>query len=431
MDNYKLVTNPEYSYPENMSSSELFSGIQNLYSPVGFTGNLFDPEQVRRNEMVENALLWKMDAEWNSAPEQMARAKEAGINLNTASGAIAGNGTSGAAPAEPQSQQGAAANTLEKIAGAAGSIGNAGAAISQAKSAAALVPSAINLNEQNAAAALAAAGFDEAQTAGILIDNKYKDMQNIAGLTIKQQEAQKMEAEWNYIGKQLDYLQKEIDSYDERIKASIELQEKQALLAEKQAKESEMHAEEMRLHNDFFSRYGYDSNSPTDVALRNVWEQEGNSPRYQGLLKAAYNIHYQMASGSSNAAAESSWLSRPESPTALASQIAHDASGLLHTAIDKVTKGEPLSKDETKALWNSEEMRDGYDDYRSYMRHLRKNAYQQYRDASLRHSDDQLEKWQRYKEIDDEYKSLTFERWLGTGGNLTHQPFIPISQTLQ
>lgn len=408
MDNYSLRTNQDVSKPAEMGSNQLFSTIMNSFSPVGFMGNLLNPEQVRLNEMAQNAALWKMNAEWNSAGEQMQRAADAGINLNTAAGAVAGQGQSGAAPAEPASQQGAAAQTLGALAETAASAAGVGNAVTAAFKA----PSEIGLNLATSTAALEKAGFDKTSAAGVEIDNKYKDLHNLADLNIKQQQFENMKEEWSHIERQIQLLDKEIANYDELIKSEIDLNKKSALESEQRQKYLERQTYRENQYATFFDKYHFDANSPTDVALRNAWIA-GDYDRYNAMLIGSYDYFYSQASAN----AQSSWLSRPETPTAMAAQIAHDASGILKSAANKLASGESLNPDDIESLKKDKKMQSAYDDYVDWLESRYLDAKTRLKIASrkpyylvdneeIKQCTEQVEYWRNLKE------SMSFEKWL-------------------
>lgn len=370
MNNFNL----DSDFDNLPASEQQFRSLANLSSqqPDSFD-LLFHPEQKFDYETGINAQVWKMQADYNSASEQMARAQKAGINANTAAGAVAGNGAAGASAdagiGADSSLPAAASATGDLVNGASSAIG----AFSNLRK----IPSEIGLNDAKSMEALSNAGWNDEQRKGIEIDNKYRDSQNLADLNIKLQQFDNMLKEWDYIQSQNDLLRKEIDSYDERIKAELDLERKQALEAEKRAKEAMAHAKEMELRNDFFETYHFDSNSPVDVSLRNSWIS-ADFDRYKSMLAAISDYFNANYSSQYNAQASASWLSRPSNPYETAAYIGKTLGDRTSAAISKMNNGQYLNDDDYKELEKIPEMQEAYDDYVDWLKFKKKQTAKEF-----------------------------------------------------
>ena len=304
----------------NASSSDYFNGIQNMYHSQGLLGDLLDPEQKRKNELADNAQMWRMEAAYNSASEQMQRAMDAGINANTAAGGIVGNGTDAAEAVPADTSQGQAAQTVGTLSSALNS--GVGAAVD-----AGVGLSTISANKARASYDTANADAIEKRLQLEKLDTFQRLMTSIQGVTKDSVSAAAlaMDVANGGIDRMVDYLQsmKELreadvrvnnakleydkavkyyeEYYDRAIEAAISVDEKTALRNEKEAKLLEEQQKFEKLKNDEYKAVP-GSTLPGYQSLRFVGQTYGyDSPEWNNFCKAIYDSSYQESLGRFNA----------------------------------------------------------------------------------------------------------------------------------
>lgn len=269
--------------------------------------NWLFPGAQQDREFGQQLLLQDAQNQWNSETEKMRRMKEAGINLATAAGAVAGSGNA-PATSSPNSAVGAGAS----LPSAVGSLAENVAAGVGAYEKLSLTPVEREKRSAETVAALEAAGFShwEAKAIEVMLPDRQKNLQADTFLKIA-----------NYRNTCEEY-QNILIEHDQR-KADIDLKQKQAYQAEKSGNLAEATRLKVEAETDlldytkwwqeteknFWIEHGYKSDDPLDVSLRNAAAngkqgaaeavgdaiEKYNYSQQHGLNKAQIEDAYKMA----------------------------------------------------------------------------------------------------------------------------------------
>lgn len=382
--NYSDSSQYEQSEQQVQDELEINNEFVNQF-PDSFLVNWFAPGARQKIEAQQSLDMWKLQNAYDSPEEQMKRAADAGINLNTAAAAAVGANTS-ANPLQPSSSAMNAGVQPSDVAEAAlGAVG----AVQKNKEIAMqkeLNESSIQLNAALTAQAFAGAGYNKELAEGASIDNKYKDQHNVADLYVKSAQFENMKQQWDVLERQKEEYDIRLSHLDELIESEIDLNQKNALVAQKQQLQIEASTTYQNLVNEFFRSNGFDPSSPVDVGLRNTWLQcskSGDYSAYQSMLgftsEYFYNLHFNSSKGENLG----TWYKLPSNPYEMANSIGKsiiestDGQQLL----DKWKHGDGTVYDD---FWKIDDYRDAYEDRRDQLAAAYYEARDRYR--SYRHS---------------------------------------------
>lgn len=244
----------------NYGWEDMLSHLFGSYEPDDLLTNFFNPAQVRMNEAAVNAMLWKMQADYESPENQMKRMKAAGINSNTAAAGIAGGGSSGASVQAPSSAQGAAAQNLSSLAQVASSIGNimqGAAANRQAGVAEQKMPSEIDKLNAEAATEWEKMGLTAAERQIAETNLKYADESAFRDLQIKRVNVHMVNQQYKNLKAQHDNIIAEYDEILARKDLAISQKEYYDTLEAKTNEEQKW----LKIQREFWEQQGYDLNA--------------------------------------------------------------------------------------------------------------------------------------------------------------------------
>lgn len=250
---------------------------------------LLNPGAQQEREYGQQVAFQREQNDWNSAQNQMARAKAAGINPNTMASQISGQSQGVDKPNTAVASGEAAADSIVGAGSAVGSLLN-GAGNFFDKFA--LFGARAAGLRAGAAKDLSIAGFTDEQKRGVIIDNKYKEENAIADLNIKHQQFDNMYEEFKILQQQWKEYDKKLEWFDRQMISTLNMQDKQAMLSEKLAFESEQRKTIMVNEEQFWQDYGFGRDSNVDVSLRNLWYKCYKSGDFTDYKAALEDLFY-------------------------------------------------------------------------------------------------------------------------------------------
>lgn len=305
---------------------------------------------------------------YNSAPEQMKRAIEAGINPFVAASGIAGSDTGQVASPPPQSQPmqhgipaavsqlGQLAGGLSNVAGGVGSFAKLSHEISK------IDAETVNTLEQM--------GFTKLQSKAMSIQLKFMGKRELIGVWQALANFEKTSQEYQNLNAQHRNILKQYDEIIQNIEL-MRAQEGDFLALEKlhkaQAdKEAEL-AKWAKIEREFFEVNGYKLGTPIYESLRDRMVSMTGTFDFEAFGDTVSGYEGKISTAVEEAKAEATWLSRPTTPAAVGAQIAHDGAGILKSAIDKFTSGKKLDQNDIEALKKDKRFQNAYDDYLDWL----------------------------------------------------------------
>lgn len=273
------------SYDANMNSwyNMAFDVERN-----GLFTKWFSPGEVQDKEFAQQMVAMDYQNWYNDPVRDMERKKNAGINLNLAAAGIADQPNTSASPASVPSNDGGtlgdAAATVASVAGAVTGIGKLGAEVANleagtAKTIAETAEVAPNAWQQRylqgaqAKAFLAKAGFDEAATTGLMIENQYKGQQMVLDISTKIQNLKNMDAEYWNAKRKFELMQSEIDRNRQEIRESesrVGLNNASKGLIQLQQQEQQLRNQELTFDKEFRDKWNFKYGSAADNCLFGV-----------------------------------------------------------------------------------------------------------------------------------------------------------------
>lgn len=234
---------------------------------------------------------------WNSAQEQMKRAKEAGINPLTAAGGIVGNGTSSAAPPEP-SAAGAAAGGLNAASGLVNAITGGKASLAKAaldestkNEVETLLPEKLNDLRNSANLKFEEVGLTHAQSVIASASAEYADENALRDIQIKRVRVQQMSQEY-----------KNLKAVHAQIMEDINLKIKEAELKGSQKDyydslklKTDEETRFIKADNDFWDLNGFDRRANSNDLIISQMIANGQDPDAYIQSWIDYHGQYQSA----------------------------------------------------------------------------------------------------------------------------------------
>lgn len=306
----------DYNPWQNFENNWLFHQYDNFANGGVLYQNLA-PGEAQYSEWSQQMVSSMYQNWYNSAPEQMRRAMEAGINPFVAASGIAGNSAGSIAPAPNASNTsalpnliGSAAQGLSAVGGAFGNIASGIATLSKLRH-------EIKKIDQDTASAFQSMGFTKLQSQALSTQLKYLDnkeqisvWQALANFDKTKQEYTNLLANHRNI----------IATYDEIIahKDLMEAQEGVEVANKKylDALEAKTRAEAdwQKTQNEFFNQHGYILGSPIFESIRDMMISDGTFDMEAfGNEVAAYSG--KIADVTEHAKARESWNYRPSNVT--------------------------------------------------------------------------------------------------------------------
>lgn len=232
--------------------------------------------------------------DYESAPNQMALAKEAGINLNTAAGQILnGSAPSMSAPSTdaPEPLSGAA-SALGAVAGVPEQMANASNLSADAFRTRLLMRDELANLKANTALSLEGIGLSRAQTNSLLIQNKYLGQNLALDIARKSLELPILREQYNVLQANYDYTMQGI----EKMKSDIKLNQRSMSLMELQEATEKARKAEAQANADFVHQkfvllrdFGWDTSTgfaglAAGIAFNNAKSIEDGQNMFSSIL---------------------------------------------------------------------------------------------------------------------------------------------------
>lgn len=294
-----------------------------------FSRTLF-PGKAQKEQFFQQ--LYAMDYQnwWNSAPEQMKRAKEAGINPNTAAAGIAGtDGTAslpqvaaGAAPENPFDTIGNMVDSGMNVAKGVSDMNlnraNADAASAKADLDRANAGNVDRLADADVldkagkfALALTGAGLPEIEAMDIGLSTVRNGLDGVAALLKGDSVCRKIDYEINLIDAEYAKKWKEVENLEfenSLLEGKIEEQVYRTLIAKTEEEKQKLIKWREEQTNGLWKRFEGDPNFDLWQTMSNIRLKYGeDSPQYKALLKQAKDYIYQQELGRYTAEFEKSY----------------------------------------------------------------------------------------------------------------------------
>lgn len=234
----------------------------------------------QQREFEQQEYMQDKQNEWNSAQQQMKRAKEAGINPLTAASAIAGNGSSGAVSPEP-SAAGAAAGGLGAVSGLANAITGGKASLAKAaldksnkNRTDTLLPDEKRKLQNEADKEFELVGLNKAQRILAASSAEYADENALRDIQMKRVRVQQMSQEYKNLKAQHEQIMEDINVKIAEAKALNKQADYYAALKLKTDEETRW----IKADNDFWDANGFDRHANSNDLIISQLIAEGKDP---------------------------------------------------------------------------------------------------------------------------------------------------------
>ena len=307
------------------------------FSDGNWLEQLLVPGQVQEREFGQQVALQQMQNEWNSEQEKMRRLKEAGVNPLTAAQGVSGSGQSPATSSVPGQ---AVTSPPSDVGAAVSGIGQGVEAFSKSKETRKLLDNRNKNLVTDTFLKLKEAGYQDALAKNLSIATMFLPQEKMLNLMAMAAEVPKINAEYNSIMQGIDESKERIKEIDARIKlaeATANYQDKLALEAEKRTLQIQVQTDMDNWRLDKMKRLNLDPNNPIESNMFTM-ACEGNQDlvdkgaavfrdieynKSTGAYDAEEEHAYDIAYDKERAAAEATWLSRPNNiPSLLVQDVA-------------------------------------------------------------------------------------------------------------
>lgn len=266
----------------------------------------WNSSQTADRDFARQMLAQQYQNDYESAPNQMALAKKAGINPNTAAGQVLNGGApSMSAPSTdaPEPLSGAA-SALGAVAGVPEQLANASNLAAQADRTRFLMPEEFKNLFMNTALSLEGIGLTRAQANSVLIQNKYLGQNLALDIARKSLELPILREQYNVLQANYDYTMQGI----EKIKSDIELNKRSMSWMELQEATEKARRAEAQANADFVHQkfvllrdFGWDASTgfgglAAGIAFNNAKTIEDGQNMFSSILMSLddYNTAYNM-----------------------------------------------------------------------------------------------------------------------------------------
>lgn len=254
----------------------------------------WNSSQTADRDFARQMLAQQYQNDYESAPNQMALAKKAGINLNTAAGQVLNGGASSmSAPSTNASEPlSGAASALGAVAGVPEHLANASNLVAQADRTRFLMPEEFKNLFMNTALSLEGIGLTRAQTNSVLIQNKYLGPNLALDIARKSLELPILREQYNVLQANYDYTMQGI----EKMKSDIKLNERSMSLMEFQEATEKARRAEAQANADFVHQkfvllrdFGWDTSTgfgglAAGIAFNNAKTIEDGQNMFSSIL---------------------------------------------------------------------------------------------------------------------------------------------------
>lgn len=293
-----------------------FHALDNYINGGAFS-QFMSPGEAQFSEWSQQMVATMYQNWYNSAPEQMKRAMEAGINPFVAASGIAGAGNNSVAPAPGASNTsglpnliGSAAQGLSAVGGAFGNVAAGIATLSKLRH-------EIRNIDQNTASEFEKMGFTKLQSIALTTQLKYLDTKEQIGVWQALATFDKTKQEYNNLFAQHRNI---LAQYDEIIanKDLLIAQEgevKARELLDKAMKDKvQAEADWQKTENDFFDKHGYKLGTPIYESIRDMMVSNGDF-NLQSFGEEISSYEGKITDAVEQAKATASWDYRPSTVT--------------------------------------------------------------------------------------------------------------------
>lgn len=319
MDNTEVnngMFNQGSGYGINSASDMSLGFVDDILDPTGFVKGFYNDMMgftSQEREFEQQMLATKSQNEWNSAQQQMKRAKAAGINPLTAAGGIAGNGTGSVAGAAGSATPSTAvADSIRSLgtmhADTALSDAEAQNQRSQASKNNAELPWIPTLSHGqymqmygNFIQSMKDVGLSEIQSGGIAFDIMSGGLTKAIEYLSLCSGLRNIDAQIKNVKIQYDLANKDLESYDLRLNSNLSLQEKQGLQAAAAAAKMKAETTFQNQINDLNNQLPGITLGGSSFIAGLAWKKGVDSPEFKALEQGIYNYAYQNSLGSFDA----------------------------------------------------------------------------------------------------------------------------------
>lgn len=278
----------------------------------------------QQREFSQQEYLLDKQNKWNSAAEQMKRAKEAGINPLTAAGSIAGSAGAASVP-QVSSATTSAAGGLSALGTAVGSIGSLGAQNDLANAEAENQRSQANKNNAelpfvpvlshgqymqmygNFIQSMKDVGIAEVISGGIAFDLMSGGLQKAIDYLSLCSGIRNVDTQMKNIKADYDLKMKDVESYDLRLNSNLSLQEKQGLQAAANALKLKAETEYQNQINSLNASLPGITLGQSSFITALAWKKGVDSPEFHALENGIYRWTYNSSFGNYKAEAENAY----------------------------------------------------------------------------------------------------------------------------
>lgn len=265
----------------------------------------------QQREFQQQEYLMEKDMQWNDERSRMERMKAAGINPNAAASGIAGQSSDASAPTVA-SNQGGLSQGLNAVSGLANAITGGKASLADAAFKNATGEATAEKLRAESRKSFADIGLTNAQTASVMIDNKYADANWESELNIKRQQFENMKQEYQILLDNHNLILEQIKDVQSHINVNESLAAYQESLKAKVDEELDW----MKKVNDFCERnHLYLRESGVDGYIASMIFSGASMEQFDKFVETYSNYRGRVAKAEAHAreteAAERTWHERP------------------------------------------------------------------------------------------------------------------------
>lgn len=336
--------------------------------------------EIQFSEWSQQMLATMYQNWYNSEPEKMKRAIDAGINPFVAASGISGGSPTGIASAPPQTPAGSPA--LSALGSAASAFGGAFSGVANASSVLAKLRPEIRKIDTETAYIFKQMGFSDLQSTAMSIQLKYLDEKEQIGVWQALASFNKTSQEYHNL---VEMNKNIIAQYDEIIAHKDLLIQERGEIAAREEYEKAMKAKVeqesrwQKIENEFFEAHGYKLGTPLYEGLRDMMVSNGSFDMNEfGNTVAGYNG--KITNAVEAAKAVNSWYYRPSTVSEAAAYLGNTAGIALRNLImnsNDVTSWSQLSMKLKTDVNASREFNEAYSNAREdlYEEYLSKKRY--------------------------------------------------------